>query len=216
MSRIGPARYVALALEIARKDFRLEARSKRALPMAGALALLVVVVFGFSLKGRHSGSVLWVAFVFAGTLSVMQSVGVEGEHDALDAILLAPIPYSAIYVGKVLSATVFVSGVGLFTVGASWFFLDTTPAGPPFAVIAAILGFAFGFSAVSVIVSSIAVYTRITELLLPVLLVPLVVPGLIAAVQLAAGSGMNWITVLAGYDGIVFVTGVLVFEELFA
>lgn len=207
-------RYLSAVRKIARKDFLLEARAKRAVPMAGALSLLIVVVFAFAFEGRQQMGSLWVAFVFAGTLSVMQSVGVEGENDALDGILLAPIPRSAIYVGKVVSATVFVTGIGIFTLAAIRLFLGTTPAVSLPTLLVTIILFAFGFSAVSVVIASIAVYTRITDLLLPVLLVPLVVPGLIAGVQLSNGGGLNWYIVLAGYDSIVFISGFLLFEEL--
>jgi heme exporter protein B len=206
--------YATVVWAVAAKDFRLEARAKRALPMAAALSLLVVVVFAFAFEGRQTTGALWVAFVFAGMLSVMQSVGVEGENSAIDAILLSPIPYSAIYVGKVLSATVFVTGVGLFTLAANRLFLGTAPSVSATVLIVTVVAFAFGFAAAAVVVAAIAVYTQISDLLLPVLLVPLVIPALLAGVRLLAGGGSNWFTVIAGYDGIVFVSGVLVFEEL--
>lgn len=182
--------------------------------MAAALALLVVVVFGFAFDGRPQSGSIWVAFVFAGTLSVMQSVGVEGENSALDGMLLAPVPYAAIYAGKVLSATLFVGGVGVFTLLAARVFLGLVPVPALPWVLLTIGLFSFGFAAVSVLVAAIAVYTRITDLLVPVLLVPVVVPGLIAGIRLLDGAGSNWFTVLAGYDGVVFVTGLLLFEEL--
>jgi heme exporter protein B len=202
---------------VAWKDFRLELRSKQALPMAAALALLIVVVFAFSFGGaRNAAGALWVAFVFAGTLGVLQSVAVEGENDAFDALLLAPIPNSAIYVGKVLSATAFVAAIGLFTLGATRVFLQSTPGAAPPMLIGTVVLFAFGFAAVSVIVSAITLFTRISDLLLPVLLVPLLIPALLAGVELTGSGGAsgNWLTVIASYDGIVFISGLLVFEEL--
>ncbi|MFQ3293314.1 MAG: heme exporter protein B [Halobacteriales archaeon] len=214
MTGSGIGRYLAVAVEVARKDFRLEARAKRAVPMAAALALLIVVVFAFSFEDRGTTSVLWVAFVFAGTLSVMRSLRIEAENDALDAVLLAPIPHSAVYLGKVISATAFVSVVGAFTLGATRLFLGAAPGVSPVRVLATIVLFAIGFAAVSVLLASIAVYTRITDLLLPVLLIPLVVPALLAGIELVGGGGTNWFTVLLGYDGIVLVSGLLVFEEL--
>ena len=211
----GPfGRYLSVVAAVARKDFRLESRAKRAVPMAAALSLLVVVVFAFAFEGRDPSGALWVAFVFAGTLSVMESVGVEGENGALDGVLLAPIPYSAVYVGKVVSTTVFVAAVGLFTLAASWFFLGVVPPAGPVTVLVAVVAFSVGFAAVAVILASIAVYTQISALLMPVLLVPLLVPALIAGVELVGGGGANWLVVLAGYDGVVFVSGVLVFDEL--
>lgn len=212
----GVAReYLRAVITIAWKDVRLELRSKEALPMAAALSLLVVVVFAFSFGGaRHPLGALWVAFVFAGTLGVLQSISVEGENDAFDALLLAPIPNSAIYVGKVISATGFVTVIGLFTLAAARVFLGTAPTAPLPLLVGVVVLFAFGFAAVSVIVSAITLFTRISDLILPVLLVPLLIPALLAGVELTGNGGGNWLTVLASYDGIVFVSGFLVFEEL--
>ena len=207
--------YLRAVLTIAWKDIRLELRSKEALPMAAALALLVVVVFAFSFGGaRHPIGAVWVAFVFAGTLGVLQSISVEGENDAFDALLLAPIPNSAIYVGKVLSATGFVAVIGLFTLAAARVFLGAAPGASLPVLVGVVVLFAVGFAAVSVIVSAITLFTRISDLILPVLLVPLLIPALLAGVELTGNGGGNWLTVLASYDGIVFVSGVLVFEDL--
>lgn len=209
-------RYARVVWAVAAKDFRLEARAKRALPMAAALSLLVVVVFAFAFEGRHDAGAVWVAFVFAGTLGVMQSVGIEGENDALDGLLLAPVPTAAIYVGKVVSAAVYVSLVGLFTVLATRVFLGTAPTAPIPVVVLVVLLFAVGFAAVAVVIAAMTIYTTISDLLVPVLLVPLIIPALLAGIALFGAEGWNWLTVLVGYDGIVFTAGLLVFEELVA
>lgn len=214
----GFGQFLRVAWAVARKDFILEIRSKQALPLSIALSLLIVVAFAFSFGGAsiEAGTgALWVAFIFAGTLGVMQSVTMETQNNALDGMLLVPIARSAIYVGKVISSTIFVSVIGAITLGAISVFLHAAPAvGQLPAILAVIVLFSFGFSAVAVVVSIIATFTSISALLLPVLLVPLVVPALIAGVELMATGNMTWITMLLSYDGIMFTAGLLVFGEL--
>jgi heme exporter protein B len=65
-----------------------------------------------------------------------------------------------------------------------------------------------------VVVSAIAVYTEVTAFVVPVLLVPVLIPALVAGIELLGGGGANWAVVLGSYDGIVFLTGLLVFDEL--
>ena len=212
----GIGRYLRVAWAVARKDFILELRSKQALPLSIALSLLIVVAFAFSFGGaRHPQGALWVAFIFAGTLGVMQSISMETQNSALDGMLLVPIPRSAIYVGKVLSSTVFVTVIGLVTLGAIGIFLHAPPTVEelPLFVLVIVL-FSVGFSAVAVVISIIATFTSISALLLPVLLVPLVVPALLGGVELMRTGQTTWITMLASYDGIMFIAGLLVFGEL--
>ena len=212
----GFGRYLRVAWAVARKDFLLELRSKQALPLSIALSLLIVVAFAFSFGGAANGEgALWVAFIFAGTLGVMQSITVETQNKALDGMLLVPIPRSAIYVGKVVSSTIFVTIIGIITLGAISVFLHATPATADLpAFVAVIFLFSLGFSAVAVVVSIIATFTSISALLLPVLLVPLVVPALLAGVELMATGDTTWITMLVSYDGIMLTAGLLIFGEL--
>lgn len=212
----GLGQYLRVVWAVARKDFILELRSKQALPLSVALSLLIVVAFAFSFGGARNGQgALWVAFIFAGTLGVMQSVSVETQNNALDGMLLVPIARSAIYVGKVVSSTVFVTIIGVITLGAIGIFLQeplVVADLPTFFLV--IVLFSIGFSAVAVVVSIIATFTSISALLLPVLLVPLVVPALLGGVEMMRTGETTWLTMLASYDGIMFTAGILVFGEL--
>ncbi len=212
----GVGQYLRVVWAVARKDFILELRSKQALPLSIALSLLIVVAFAFSFGGAAEGTgALWVAFIFAGTLGVMQSISMETQNSALDGMLLVPIPRSGIYVGKVVSSTIFVTIIGVITMGAISVFLQATPAvGELPTHVLVVFLFSLGFSAVAVVVSIIATFTSISALLLPVLLVPLVVPALLAGVELMATGQSTWITVLVSYDGIMLTAGLLVFGEL--
>lgn len=209
---------------VVRKDLRVEQRTKQVTTTVAVFALLVVLAFAFSfvqsfqsaaLLGRGA---LWIAFVFAGTFGVTKTIELEDRNGALDGLLLAPIDRTAIYLGKVLSSTLFIFAVSLVTLGAAVVFLGYAPNPTTAAALVGVLFVAgIGFSAVGVVVSILTFRSGLDELALPVLLVPLVVPILLAGVELAAGlsSGAplsGWLRLLGLYTGIVLLAGVATFE----
>lgn len=216
--------YLTAVYLLLRKDFLVETRTKQVTTTAAVFALLVVLAFAFGfvktladprIVGRGA---LWIAFVFAGTLGVTKATAVERQNAAFDGLLLAPVDRSAVYVGKVLSTTVFVLLVDLVTLGATVVFLGYEPALPTVAPIVGVLAVAaLGFSAVGVVVSTLTFRSSLGELALPVLLVPLVVPVLLAGVELtdAFATGeptATWLQVLCSYTGILLLAGLATFE----
>lgn len=211
---------------IVRKDLRVEARTKQVATNAAVFALLVVLAFAFSfvqtatdpqLIGRGA---LWVAFVFAGTTGVTKTVGLENRNGALDGLLLAPIDWSAIYLGKVVSTTVFTVLVELVTLGASVVLLGySVPGGRALPLVGVLSLAAFGFASVAVIVTTLVHRSPLDELVVPVLLVPLVVPVLLAGIELTrlvtvGGPTATWLQLLAAYSGILFLAGIATFDYL--
>ncbi|SDD09338.1 heme exporter protein CcmB [Natrinema hispanicum] len=216
--------YWRTVLEVARKDLRIELRSKQVLNTAAVFALLVVIIFAFSFARTFANidvvasGALWVAFVFAGTFSVSQSVAVEEADAGLDSLLLVPVDRSAIYVGKVVSNTAFTAAVAVITLGCIVVFLDFTvlPGTTPLLLLVIALA-AFGFAATGVLIATITARARLSDLLLPLLLVPLVIPVLLAGVELtrAISEGLplwRWFRLLLAYDGVLFLIGVALFE----
>ncbi|WP_458185597.1 heme exporter protein CcmB [Haladaptatus sp. NG-WS-4] len=216
--------FFRIAAEVARKDFVVELRSKRVSNTALAFALLVVVIFAFSFAqsfvdlGTIGSGALWIAFVFAGTFAVIQGAVVEEQDAALDGLLLAPVDRSAIYVGKVASSTLFIAVVELFTLGFVGLFLDYTPPVSTLPMLVGVIAAAsFGFSAAGVVLSLLTVKSQLRELLLPLLLVPLVVPVLLAGISLTrtlttGADGGSWFVLLFAYDGVLFLAGFVTFE----
>jgi heme exporter protein B len=209
------------AWRIARKDLLLEYRSRAATMSAVVFTALVLVVFQF---GRDptavptldiAPSILWVTFSFAAMLGLNRAFQVELENQALDGLLLAPVSPTSIYWGKLLSNLGFVANVeltglvlfGLFFNVPVWRML-----GPLLLVMALAT---VGFISVGTLFSAIVVRSRawFTELMLLVLLLPFLLPPLVAAVQvtarLFAGRPLSevsgWFRLLAAYD-VTFVT----------
>jgi heme exporter protein B len=210
---------IRLALAIAGKDIRAELRSRTALQSAVVFAALVLVVFNFARDPtvlstiEITPSVLWVTFALAAMLALNRAFNIERENAALDGLLLAPVPREALFVGKLLANLAFVGAVELVTLPLFMLFFDVS-FGAALPGLAGVMVLAtLGFVSVGTIFSAMAVRTRFAELMLPVLLLPFMVPPLIAAVQatarLLAGRPLSelwgWLRLLALYD-VVFVT----------
>jgi heme exporter protein B len=207
------------AWRVARKDLRLEFRSRTALTSALVFTALVLVVFE---HGRDptavptielAPSILWVTFSFAAMLALNRAFQAELENQALDGLLLAPISRTSLFWGKLGANLVFVALVQV--VGMLLFMLFfNVPVWRVWLPLAAVTALAtVGFIAVGTLFSAMVVRTRFAELMLPVLLLPFLLPPLIAAVQvtaqLFAGRPLSevagWLRLLAAYD-VCFVT----------
>ena len=208
-----------LALVIAGKDIRAELRSRTALLSAVVFAALVLVVFNFARDPTAlsavdlAPSVLWVTFALAAMVALNRAFTIEREHGALDGLLLAPLPRSALFLGKLLANLAFVGTVEALTLPlfVLFFNVDLRAALP--GIIGVTVLATVGFVSVGTIFSAMAVRTRFAELMLPVLLLPFMMPPLIGAVQVTArllagrpmGEMLGWLRLLALYD-VVFVT----------
>ncbi len=186
------------ALTIMWKDMIAEWRTKEMFSSMFVFILLVIVIFKFSFDLRVSSAallvpgILWAALTFAGTLQLGRAASLEVEDAHVDGLLLAPVPRSAIYVGKALGNLVFMSITELIMlpIFSALFNLNLFQ---PVILLAIFLG-TVGFASVGTLLSTMAAYSRAREVMLPVLLFPIVLPIVIAAVKLTAGviDGGAW------------------------
>lgn len=212
------------ALAILLKDLRIEWRTRESLASVFVLAVLLLVVFTVAHDPEPEAApalapaVLWVTFVFTGMLGVQRGFLLERENDCLAGLLSAPVDPAAVYAGK-LAANVVLLGVmqavvvpliGLFL------HLDLWPVLPGLAAVL-LLG-NLGFAALATLFAAVAVRTRAREVMLPLLLLPLLVPLLIGAVQatravLAGGlaAARDGLAVLGAFDVVFLVAGWLLF-----
>lgn len=216
--------FLATVYRIVEKDLRIESRSRRVTTTMAMFALLVVLAFAFSfVKTFRNPAVLgrgalWVAFVFGGTLGVTKTATVEDDNAALDGILLAPVDRSAVYLGKVTSTSLFVFAVNVLTLGATAVLLGYAPTlRTALALLGVLAVAAVGFAAVGVVVATLTVRAGVDELALPLLLVPLVVPVLLAGVELTAAltAGAptgSWLRLLVIYTAVLLLAGVATFD----
>lgn len=213
---------------VAEKDLRIELRAREITVSTTLFALLVAILtslafFVDDVSGpRIAPGVLWVAIAFAGMLAVGRTWARERDQDAVRALLLAPIPRSAIWLGKALATLVFLLVVELLLVPvvAVLYHVDLAPVLPQMGVLC-LLG-TIGFVAPGTLFGAMSVQTRARELVLSVVLFPLTAPALLAAVvgtrELLGGAPwddvLEWLRVLTAYDIVVCTAGLLLFGPL--
>ncbi len=205
---------LALALTIARKDLAIEYRTRTAFLSALVFAVLGLVIFYYAwdptavTSADLAPGVLWMIFTFSGLLGMHRSFDVEISERAIDALLASPASREAIFVGKALANLVFVAAVQLVAIPALALFYNL----PIGAILLPLFGIAFlaavGLVAVGTLFSSMAVNTRLAELLLPMMALPFFVPIVIAAAQSTArllngrpaAESWPWMKLLLAFD----------------
>ncbi len=212
------------ALAIARKDFRAEVRSRELVNTMGLFALLSVLIFSFALEldreARQSAisGVLWVTLVFASILGLNRSMAMERDQGSIDALLIAPIPRSAIFVGKLIANFTFTLVIGLILLPVMTI-LYNIPVLQPWVLLLLVLG-VVGFASVGTLLAAMTVQTRARESLLPIVMLPMALPVLIAAVRASTGvlsaapmeDWIAWPQIIAVVDLIYLTLCVLLFE----
>jgi heme exporter protein B len=162
--------------------------------------------------------VLWVIFVFAGTLGLNRSMSVEKDRGCMDGLLLAPVDRSAIYFGKVLGNLVFMLMVEIIVLPIYSLLYNVNLFNPGLMLV--ILLGSIGYVAVGTLLAAMAVQARTRDILLPILLFPVVLPVILAAVKASTGfldgSEMDlirpWLNLLIAYDIIFSAVAFMVFD----
>ncbi len=172
-----------------RKDLLIELRTKDSLNAMLFFGIVVLVVFNFAFESARETirqavpGVLWVAFVFSGTLGLNRMFASEKENSCLQGLLMVPMDRGIIYLGKMLASVVFmlIAEVVIFVFSLVFFNL-TVWSEIPYLMLVFFIG-TLGFTGVGTLLSAVAVNTRLREVLLPLILFPVVLPILINAVE---------------------------------
>lgn len=222
------ASFGAAMLAVARKDLRLEWRTREVFSATVVFAALVLVTFNFSFEpGQRAveemaSGFIWVAFVFAGMLGLNRAFVTEKEQGCLDALYLSPADPGALYLGKVIANLIFLA-VTEAVVLPLFALLFNFPLGRAFPELLVPLGLgSFGFVAAGTLFAAMSTQTRIREVMLPLLLLPAGVPVLIASVRLTEtalagrdlGDVLPWIGLLVLCDALFVVAGTLLFQHV--
>src|SRR6202046_2016150 len=200
------------------KELRLEFRTRELLSATIVFALVVVVLFSFAFdptaaeSRRYGPGLLWISFLFAGSLMLNPSFAREQATDTLDALRMAPISPFAILSAKMLANFIFMSLVELVLVPVFGVLYNVSLAGVVCLLILVLALGTIGLTVTARVFSAISSHARRRELLLPLLLLPILTPLLIGAVEATASLLLDrpeldrtWVALLAGFD-IVFLT----------
>jgi heme exporter protein B len=220
---------IAAARAIARKDLRIEWRTKESVPAMTLFTITVYVLFHFgldrdSLDGELASGVLWVTVLLAAVIGVSRLFAAEREQGGIEGLLLAPVDRTALFVAKAAVLFLYLCVVELVAVPAFALLLlgpDLCSAFPE--LLAILLLGNLGIAAVGALVSALAAETRARELIVPLLLLPLLVPLLISCAQateplLRQDAGpedlARWLGLLSLYDVVFVLVSVAVFDFL--
>lgn len=215
--------FVHSTATILAKELRTEFRSRELLGTTVVFVLIVLVLFSFTFDPTTSESrrfgpgLLWLAFLFAGSLMLQPSFLREQTNDTLSALRLAPIDPFSILAGKMAANFLFLLLVELlllpvFAVLYNLAILRVLPQ----LVLILVLG-TIGITTTGTIFSAVSAQARLRELLLPLLLLPVLAPMLVASAEATVGllrdpSELSevWVLFLAAFD-VVFLTAAWLF-----
>ena len=210
------------------KDFVTELKTRELLSAMFIFALLVILIFIFSInlsivKASEVGpGILWVAFLFAGTIGLNRSFMLEKENGCLMGLMLVPADRTAIYFGKLISNLIFLSIMELFILPLFMIFFNIdllSHLGPLLIVV--FLG-TLGFCALGTLLSSLSSNLKTREIMLPILLYPLLIPIVIGAVRMTGQildgielfDMMKWIGLTASFDIIYIGVSIMTIDHI--
>lgn len=202
------------ALRVLRKDLLVEWRAKTHIVALAAFALVLLLLFSFAVGPdietlrHHAAAYIWISMLLSSTLLVARSFSIETESEALEGVLLAPVSPAAIFFGKALSSTLQMMILMAVALPGAVVLFDLSVAGSMVELMAGfVLGVA-GLAAPGTFYAALTARLHSRAMLMPLLLFPLVVPCLLAAVKSTSlvllGDPMeqstSWLTLLLCFD----------------
>jgi heme exporter protein B len=208
------------------KDLVLELRRRESLLTMFFFGTLLLFVFHFAFDlppdrvADMAPGLLWLAFLFTGTLGLAQLFQAERDNQCLEALLLSPLDRGALFLAKMSLNLILMLLVEIVVIPLFWilFNLDSWNLLPQILAIT-LLG-TLGFCVLGTILAAVTLRARARELLLPLVLFPLMIPVILATIQCLGavlragelGEALPWLRLLIGFDVIFLTVGVLIFD----
>jgi heme exporter protein B len=218
--------FLSQALLLLRKDLLLELRRRESLLTMFFFGTLLLFVFHFSFDlapdrmVEMAPALLWLAFLFTGTLGLAQLFEAERGNHCLDALLLSPMDRGAFFVAKTCFNLILMVLVEIVVIPLFWILFNLSSWNlVPELFVVVLLG-TVGFCVLGTLLSAVTLKARAKELLLPLILFPLMVPVILATIRCMEavlrngelGDALPWLRLLVGFDVIFLVVGVLIFD----
>ncbi|HJR61970.1 MAG TPA: heme exporter protein CcmB [Vicinamibacterales bacterium] len=219
--------FLATAALVARKDLLVETRSREVIYTSLLFAISCMLVFAFGLvkEGRvvadAAAAILWITIAFAGTLALGRIFDRERQNETLRALLLAPAPRAAIYVGKLAGVLALLLLVEAIVVPLVVLMFDAPLFRHAGAMLALLLAGSTGYAAVGTLFAAMLARSRSRGALLPVLLYPITVPVIIGGVRGTAALlqpeadmvvARAWLMMLISFDAVFITLSLWTFE----
>jgi len=208
------------------KDLLLELRRRDSVLTMFFFGTLLLFVFHFSFDlppdkvAEMAPALLWLAFLFTGTLGLAQLFQAERENHCLDALLLSPLDRGALFLAKTSFNLILMLLVELIVMPLFWILFNLSAWNLlPQLFLVTLLG-TIGFCVLGTIMSALTLRARARELLLPLVLFPLMIPVILATIRCMEsvlkngefGAAASWLKLLLGFDVIFMTVGVLIFD----
>lgn len=214
------------ALLVAGKDLRIELRSRVALWQVVPFAVLVLVLFAFALGPGQSAlrtaapGLYWLAVLFSTVLATQRSFAIESGEGTRDGLRLAGIDPAGVFLGKAAAVAVQLVVIQLVLGAGVVVLFDVRFAAVWLALVASVLA-TLGLSAAGVLYGALSAGLRVRETLLPLLVLPIVAPVLIAgsrawtaAISGAVASGASWLKILGPFAAVYLAVGIALYGPL--
>lgn len=220
-------RALSQTLAVARKDLVLEFRTKESLNAALAFSLVILVLFSFTVDPagdalrEMTGGLLWLAFLFAGALVFNRGFAREVPNECLDVLLASPLSSAGLLVGKAITSFVLLLLVEAISLPVFGILYNTIWWRHPWQLLGVFALASWGVAIVGAVFGALTINLRLRELMLPVLIYPLLIPLVMAAIELTnnliTGQGISndsmiWVRLLVVFD-IVFTALTLALAE---
>ena len=211
---------------VAAKDLRIEWRARTTLGQIVPFALLVLVLFGFALNANRpmlelaTPGLLWVAVLFATVVAVQRSVAVESGDGAGRLLLLSGMAPAAAFLGKAAAVAVQLLAVAAVLLPGVVLLYGADVESLLLAAVTAVAATA-GLAASGSLLGAVVAGVRAHQTVLPILLLPVVAPVLIAATRAfedalgtAAVDGWSWVGLLGGFTAANVALGAVAYGPL--
>ena len=228
-----PVEVLQKAMIIAKKDLRVEFRSREIFSTMLFFSVMVVLLFSFSfLKSSSKDSemiamgemvpgIIWITLLFAGTLGLGRTFERERETGTMRALLLSPAPRISLFLGKTIGVFVVLALVALFVVPLIGLFFDNGfLSNMPELCVSLLMGI-LGFSIVGTFFAAMLLQSRARDVLLPVVLFPILIPLFIGGIKSTTGAATGdtmeawfWIRFMLTYNVVFLTAAFWSFESL--
>ena len=214
------------ALLVAGKDLRIEARSRVALWQVLPFAVLVLVLFAFALGPGPTTlrpaapGLFWLAVLFSTVLAIQRSVAIESGEGTRDGLRLSGIDPAGVFLGKAAAIAVQLAILQVVLAIGIEVLFDVRIHAWWLAVVASLLA-TVGLASAGVLYGALSAGLRVRETLLPLLVLPIVAPVLIAgsrawsaALMGTVAAGVSWLRILGPFAAVYLVVGVVLYGPL--
>ncbi|PYQ69098.1 MAG: cytochrome C biogenesis protein [Acidobacteria bacterium] len=221
--------FLRTALLVLKKDFAIEVKTLEILVTTLFFAVSCVLVFSFAFvkEGQAppdaAAGILWIAIAFSGTLALGRTFERERYAETLRALLLAPAPRPALYVGKLLGILVLLALDALILVPLIALLFTAPLFARRLLLLLLLAGGTVGFAAVGTLFAAMLIRSRTRDVLLPILLYPITVPVIICGVRGTAAllesppdetTAIMWLGILFALDVVFLTLALWTFEPL--